>query len=125
MKEFTEDYICEGQMELADYLDSLERVQQYKKKPLIYHMSLTRYFYQCPYCKAENSEAFDKDGCFCSSCKKYFDGVEERKSKELKECEAQLGTGGGAVYKDDKGKWHYSETLGRKIGFYEELGSNV
>jgi hypothetical protein len=107
---YDKNYECEGQMELVDFLESLQQ-QNYKRKPLIYHMGLSRYYYQCPYCKAENSEAYDTDGCYCNSCKKYFDGVTERKSKELIECEKQLGPGGGAVYKDDKGKWHYSEIM--------------
>lgn len=106
-----DDYICEGQMELADYLKECERLQQpesYKRKPLIYHMGLSAYYYECPYCKATNSEAYSPEGTYCRQCGKYFDGVIERKTKDLVECEKQLGSGGGAVYKDDKGNWHYS-----------------
>ena len=44
-----------------------------------------------------------------SMSNKYFDGVVERKTKDLIECEKQLGCGGGAVYKDDKGNWHHSD----------------
>lgn len=107
------NYVCEGQIELVDYLESIKQ-DDYKRKPLEYHMGLSAYYYKCPYCKAENSEAYDSDGCYCKCCNKYFDGVIEKKSKDLIECENQLGLGGGAVYKDDKGKWHYSENLGDK-----------
>lgn len=106
-----DNYDCEGQMELADYLKDCERLQQpesYERKPLIYHMGLSAYYFQCPYCRAENSEARNSEGLYCKVCGKFFDGVIERKTKDLKECEEQLGSGGGAVYKDDKGKWHYS-----------------
>ena len=83
--------------------------ENYKRKPLIYHMGLSAYYYKCPYCKAENSEQSSPEGTYCGVCGKYFDGVIEKKSKELIECEKQLGAGGGAVYKDDKGNWHYSD----------------
>ncbi len=114
-----ENYVCDGQMELADYLKDVERVQQpesYKRKPLIYHMGLSAYYFQCPYCRAENSEARNYEGLYCKVCGKYFDGVIERKTKDLIECEEQLGSSGGAVYKGEDGKWHYSdlETQQRK-----------
>lgn len=85
--------------------------ESYKRKPVIYHMGLSAYYYECPYCKATNSVEHSLEGAYCRCCSKYFDGEVERKSKDLKECEEQLGPGGGAVYKDEKGKWRYSESL--------------
>ena len=85
------------------------KLENYKRKPLIYHMGLSAYYYECPYCKAQNKEQYSPEGTYCGVCGKYYDGVIEKKSKEFIECEKQLGSGGGAVYKDDKGKWHFSE----------------
>lgn len=114
-----ENYECDGQMDITDFLDGVQQlppdpepiavITSYKRKPLIYHMGLSAYYYQCPYCRAENSEKHSTEGTYCGICGKYFDGVIERKTKDLIECEKQLGSGGGAVYKDDKGNWHYSD----------------
>ena len=117
MSKDLEGYECEGQTDIFDFIDSPERPDQikqpetenYKRKPLIYHMGLSAYYFQCPYCRAENSEKRNAAGLYCGVCGKYFDGVIEKKTKELIECEKQLGSGGGAVYKDDKGQWHYSD----------------
>ena len=117
MSKDLEGYECDGQTDIFDFIDSTERPDQikqpetenYKRKPLIYHMGLSAYYYKCPYCKAENSEQSSPEGTYCGVCGKYFDGVIEKKSKELIECEKQLGAGGGAVYKDDEGNWHYSD----------------
>ena len=109
------NYECEGQMDISDFLDSppdsepIGVITSYKRKPLIYHMGLSAYYFQCPYCRAENSEKRNAAGLYCGCCGKYFDGVIERKTKDLIECEKQLGSGGGAVYKDDKGNWHFSD----------------
>ena len=115
MNKALENYTCEGQIELADCFKEVERLQQakesYKRKPLIYHMGLSAYYYECPYCKAINSEAFSVEGTYCKCCNKIFDGVIERKTKDLIECEAQLGSGGGAVYKGEDGKWHFSNMI--------------
>lgn len=108
------NYECDGQMDITDFLDDVQQLPpdpkpvEYKRKPLIYHMGLSAYYFQCPYCRAENSEKHSADGTYCGICGKYFDGIIERKTKDLIECEKQLGSGGGAVYKDDKGNWHYS-----------------
>ena len=117
MNKVLDNYECEGQTQLFDFIAPPEGVdipeqqpkENYKRKPLIYHMGLSAYYFKCPYCGAENSEQRSSEGLYCGVCNKFFDGVIERKSKELIECEKQLGSGGGAVYKDDKGKWHYSE----------------
>ena len=108
-----ENYECEGQMDIFDYIPQPKQPDQprkgnYKRKPLIYHMGLSAYYYECPYCKAQNKEQHSPEGTYCGSCLKFFDGIIEKKTKELIECEKQLGFGGGAVYKDDKGNWHYS-----------------
>ncbi len=113
MNKALENYECEGQTDIFDFLDKPDQAEQpkkedYKRKPLIYHMGLSAYYYQCPYCRAENSEEHSPEGTFCRCCGKFFDGIIERKTKDLIECEKQLGSGGGAVYKDDKGNWHYS-----------------
>lgn len=114
MSNVFDNYECEGQMDLSDFInleskDLEPKKQTYKRKPLIYHMGLSAYYYQCPYCKAENSEKYSVEGTYCGICGKFFDGVIDRKTKDLIECEKQLGPGGGAVYKDDKGNWHYSD----------------
>ena len=112
-----ENYECEGQMEIADFCEDVPKrspdpePKAYERKPLIYHMSLTRYYFQCPYCRAENSEKHSPEGTFCGCCGKFFEGVVEKKTKDYVECESQLGSGGGAVYKGEDGKWHYSDTL--------------
>ncbi len=117
MSKELENYECEGQTDIFDFIEQPKQPdppekptnENYKRKPLIYHMGLSAYYYQCPYCKAENSEKYSTEGNYCGVCGKYFDGVIEKKSKDLIECEKQLGSGGGAVYKDDKGKWHFSD----------------
>lgn len=115
MNKALDNYVCDGQMDITDFLDGVYQLPpdpkpvEYKRKPLIYHMGLSAYYYQCPYCRAENSEKHSAEGMYCGCCGKYFDGVVERKTKDLIECEKQLGCGGGAVYKDDKGNWHYSD----------------
>ena len=115
---FDGNYECEGQINIFDFISQeVEEKSQkgvnpepnYKRKPLIYHMGLSAYYYECPYCKATNSVENSQEGAYCRCCSKYFEGEVERKTKELVECEKQLGPGGGAVYKDEKGKWHYSE----------------
>ena len=115
MNKALDNYVCDGQMDITDFLDDVQQLPpdpkpvEYKRKPLIYHMGLSAYYYQCPYCKAQNKEQHSPEGTYCGVCLKYYDGVIERKTKELIECEKQLGAGGGAVYKDEKGKWHYSD----------------
>ena len=119
-----DNYVCEGQMDIFDFLtETVSQKSKYKKsvsqevkkksqeraKPVIFHMGLSAYYYECPYCRATNSVEHSEEGIYCRCCLKFFDGEIERKTKDLTECEKQLGTGGGAVYKDEKGKWHYSE----------------
>lgn len=116
MSKDLEGYECDGQTDIFDFIKQPKQPdppeepekENYKRKPLIYHMGLSAYYFQCPYCRAENSEKRNAAGLYCGCCGKYFDGVIERKTKDLIECEKQLGSGGGAVYKDDKGNWHYS-----------------
>ena len=117
MNKELDNYECEGQTDIFDFIEQPKqpdppeesKKENYKRKPLIYHMGLSAYYYQCPYCRSENSEKHSTEGTYCGICGKYFDGVIERKTKDLIECEKQLGSGGGAVYKDDKGNWHYSD----------------
>ena len=117
MNKELDNYECEEQTDIFDFIEQPKqpdppeepKKENYKRKPLIYHMGLSAYYFQCPYCRAENSEKRNAAGLYCGCCGKYFDGVIERKTKDLIECEKQLGSGGGAVYKDDKGNWHYSD----------------
>lgn len=116
MSNVFDNYECEGQTDIFDFIspEQQKKIEQpekgnYKRKPLIYHMGLSAYYYECPYCKAQNSEKFSLYGTYCGSCLKIFDGIIEKKTKDYIECEKQLGSGGGAVYKDDKGKWHWSD----------------
>ncbi len=84
--------------------------RKYQRKPVIYHMGLSAYYFECPYCHSQNSDVPASEGTYCRTCFKYFgEGIDKRKTKDLKECEEQLGEGGGAVYKDEKGKWHYAK----------------
>ena len=66
------NYECDGQMDISDFLDDVKQLppdpkpEDYKRKPLIYHMGLSAYYFQCPYCKAENSEKHSTEGTYCS-----------------------------------------------------------
>lgn len=72
-------------------------------KPIIWHISLTSVYTECPYCHSHNSEN-PKTG-ECRQCHSIIDLANEvvKKSKDVIECE-KLGLH-GAVYKDEKGKW--------------------
>ena len=94
MKKELENYTCDGQTDIFDFIEEPKQPEpieepneNYKRKPLIYHMGLSAYYYQCPYCRAENSEKHSTEGTYCGVCGKYFDGVIERKTKDLIECE--------------------------------------
>lgn len=70
-------------------------------KPIIWHLSLTSVFTECPYCGSENSEK----GNICTVCEQVLDVINPiyKKSKDFLECE-RLGLK-GPVYRDEKGKW--------------------
>ncbi len=59
----------------------------YKKKPLVWRMSLTAVYTECPYCHMTNTEKHNTSGTYCAKCMKYFDGEVEKKSKEYIEAE--------------------------------------
>ncbi len=59
----------------------------YKKKPLVWRMSLTAVYTECPYCHMTNTEKHNTSGTYCGKCMKYFDGEVEKKSKEYIEAE--------------------------------------
>lgn len=73
------------------------------KKPLIWHISLTAVYTECPYCKSVNSDDTYRQSC--TRCGGEFDTTREieKKSKDVIECE-RLGLK-GAVRKDEKGNW--------------------
>lgn len=72
-------------------------------KSIIWHISLSAVYTECPYCHAQNSEN-SRTG-ECKICHNIMDLANEvvKKSKDVLECE-KLGLH-GAVHKNEKGQW--------------------
>ena len=105
----------DGQMELGQFM---EGCTNYKIKPLIYSMSLTCYKTICPYCKGDLPDdrgyGDRRPTNVCKFCGKIYDekNLEVRKSRDYLEVE-RLGLS-GAVYRDEKEKWHERKIDGVK-----------
>lgn len=72
-------------------------------KGIIWHITLTSIYTECPYCKARNSE--NPRSGECNNCHEIMDLENEdvRKSKDVLECE-RLGLR-GPVHLNEKGKY--------------------